>query len=171
MVNHKSVMKGVMKSKFKKSSTSKSKPKRKVKATSLYIRSYNQFTPSKLVKHSKYVSRTECYVALYLSFRYSVIQQFKIDGVKHLFDIYIPRLNLIIEYDGDKYHKNKKRDAEVDKLAKDHGFKMLRIKEKDYMQNDRLKWVKRCMLTYDPGIAYWSTSSYQKNLLKEFWKK
>lgn len=149
----------------------KSTPKRQVRATSLYIRSYNQFAPSKLVKHSKYVSRTECYVALYLSFFYSIIQQYAISGEKHVYDIYIPRFNLLIEYDGNRWHRNKKHDAEIDEIAKSHGYRIMRIKESDYMKNGRLKYVKYLFSQIDPTMATRSTSSYQKNLLKEFWKK
>lgn len=153
-------------------STSKrvaAKPKRQVKATSLYIRSYNQFTPSKLVKHSKYVSRTECYVFLYLSFFYSVIQQYTIPGEKHVFDGYIPRFNLLVEYDGSKWHKSS-RDKEIDKLATSHGYRIMRIKESDYNKNGKLKYVKYLFSQLDPTMATRSTNSYQKNLLKEFWK-
>lgn len=46
------------------------------------------------------------------------------------FDIYIPRLNTVIEYDGEKWHKDVEKDKKKDALAKDHNLLMIRIREK-----------------------------------------
>lgn len=48
---------------------------------------------------------------------------------KKEFDIFIPSLNIAIEYDGRAWHKNTTRDAQKDKLCKDNGIKLIRIRE------------------------------------------
>ena len=46
-------------------------------------------------------------------------------------DIYIPSLKTGIEYDGERYHKGKKREKDVRKyqICKNHGIKLIRIRE------------------------------------------
>lgn len=44
-------------------------------------------------------------------------------------DIYIPSKKVGIEYDGERYHKSK-RDAEKDKLCKEQGITLIRIRER-----------------------------------------
>ena len=45
-------------------------------------------------------------------------------------DIFIPEKNIGIEYDGNYYHKDIKRDKEKDELCKKHGLTLIRIREK-----------------------------------------
>ena len=45
-------------------------------------------------------------------------------------DIYIPSRKVGIEYDGIRYHKNKSRDAEKDRLCSEQGITLIRIREK-----------------------------------------
>ena len=45
-------------------------------------------------------------------------------------DIYIPELNVGIEYDGQYYHKNSKKDLEKDSLCSKNNVKLIRIREK-----------------------------------------
>lgn len=44
-------------------------------------------------------------------------------------DIYIPRYNYAIEYDGEHWHKSKKKDLEKTELCKENGVKLIRIRE------------------------------------------
>ena len=45
-------------------------------------------------------------------------------------DIYIPELNLAIEYDGKAWHANGKRDFEKSQILKAHGVTLIRLREK-----------------------------------------
>ncbi|MBO5630372.1 MAG: hypothetical protein J5965_15010 [Aeriscardovia sp.] len=44
-------------------------------------------------------------------------------------DIFIPGLNIGIEYDGQAFHSNKERDEKKDKLVFEHGVILYRIRE------------------------------------------
>lgn len=45
------------------------------------------------------------------------------------FDIYIPCLKVVIEYDGVKWHKDVEKDRRKDMIAREHGLFMIRIRE------------------------------------------
>jgi len=45
-------------------------------------------------------------------------------------DIFIPKLNLAIEYDGRQWHKNAERDYEKSQKIREHGMSLLRMREK-----------------------------------------
>lgn len=45
-------------------------------------------------------------------------------------DIYIPKIKTAIEYDGVSWHKNIERDLNKNKLCRDKGIKLIRIREK-----------------------------------------
>lgn len=45
-------------------------------------------------------------------------------------DIWVPSLRFAVEYDGKKWHKNDSKDIEKDKLCKDRGIILYRIREK-----------------------------------------
>lgn len=156
------------KSKSRSKSTTK---KRSAKPLTLYRRLYNMYGKSNLVKPSKYVSKTECFIALYLSLYYTVIQQYKVKGVKHVYDMYLPKYNLIIEYDGAKWHKDRDKDNAIDKEAKANGYKIMRIKEKPYYEGGKLKYVKKLMGHVDLSMNTKTLTSFQKNILKDFWRK
>ena len=44
-------------------------------------------------------------------------------------DIYIPSLKTAIEYDGQKYHQDKEKDLAKNKLCKENGVRLIRIRE------------------------------------------
>ena len=57
-----------------------------------------------------------------------VFSRYKVDGVE--IDIYIPKFNLGIEYDGKYWHKeNKKLDIEKNKFLLSHGINLIRVRE------------------------------------------
>lgn len=45
-------------------------------------------------------------------------------------DIYIPALRICIEYDGKKYHQNTEKDLEKNRICKEKGIDIIRIREK-----------------------------------------
>lgn len=56
-----------------------------------------------------------------------------ISGDHHLgkeLDIYIPSIKVAIEYDGEYWHQNVKRDKEKNQICKDHGVYLFRIRER-----------------------------------------
>ena len=84
---------------------------------------------------------------------YAVTHSFKVE--RKIYDIYIPDLNMLIEFNGDYWHCNPKkykadyfnvklnmtakqiwaRDAAKEKLAVKHGYEFLTIWESDYRRN------------------------------------
>jgi G:T-mismatch repair DNA endonuclease (very short patch repair protein) len=105
--------------------------------------------------------------ALISSLGYSVKTQFHIPGVSYFYDIYIPAMNLIIEYQGDYWHANPRkyaaetklkirgttamvddiwsRDAQKRKAAEDRGYAFACIWEMDY-KRDGAKVI-QCLLS------------------------
>lgn len=56
-------------------------------------------------------------------------------------DIWIPDLNIGIEYDGDYWHSlddMKERDIKKDKICFEKGIRLLRIKESEYVENKEI---------------------------------
>ena len=71
-----------------------------------------------------------------------------INGDKHLgmeFDIFIPSINIAIEYDGIFWHKNKQAlDERKNKLCKENNLLLIRVREDskcDWIENDYLKII------------------------------
>ena len=61
-----------------------------------------------------------------------VIENFKSDWLdKKEIDMFIPKLNIGIEYDGFRYHKTIEEDRKKDLLCDKHNTKLIRIREKD----------------------------------------
>ena len=59
------------------------------------------------------------------------IANYKPDWLNHKeIDIFIPEINLSIEYDGYYYHKDTKKDTEKDNLCVKNNVKLIRIREK-----------------------------------------
>ncbi len=90
---------------------------------------------------SRSQSRNEVRIYSELSSLFNnVYDNYKIEGYKY--DIYIKDINLIIEYDGSKWHSNKKqieRDIKKNKIAIKNKFNILRVREfglKKINQND-----------------------------------
>ena len=85
-------------------------------------------------------SELEFFEKLKQSFKGEVIHKFKINEVTHEYDFYIPSINLIIEFDGDYWHGNKKlyelttrmkQQYRIDEAwsakAIDAGYKIIRV--------------------------------------------
>lgn len=59
-----------------------------------------------------------------------IIQSYHPDFLKGLeLDIYIPSLKIAIEYDGQHYHQNKKKDVQKILMCKQNGIELIRIRE------------------------------------------
>ncbi len=61
----------------------------------------------------------------------NVLSRFKLDGLYEL-DIYIPQINVALEYDGMYYHTSKKakmKEEEKNKYCRSKGIRLIRIKE------------------------------------------
>ena len=59
-----------------------------------------------------------------------IIQSYHPHFLKGLeLDIYIPSLNIAIEYDGEYFHQNKKRDVQKILMCKQNGIELIRIRE------------------------------------------
>ena len=56
---------------------------------------------------------------------------FKYKGKPRSVDIYIPSLNLAIEYDGSRWHQNVERDLKKTKILDEKGIQLVRIRERD----------------------------------------
>lgn len=66
----------------------------------------------------------------------NVIQQFKIKGSNHRYDMFLPEYNLIIEYDGSYWHKDRLLlDENQTNYAISNGFNILRLKEGNLKKN------------------------------------
>jgi very-short-patch-repair endonuclease len=70
--------------------------------------------------------------------------QYEVSG--KFYDAYLPEHNILLEFDGDYFHKqtyeeciypiqkrNLKNDKKKNQIAKNNGYKLLRIKEGDYI--------------------------------------
>jgi hypothetical protein len=52
------------------------------------------------------------------------VRSFMIEGSSHVYDVFVPSLNLLIEYDGDYYHGNPKFHALTDRMKKQYCLDM-----------------------------------------------
>lgn len=67
------------------------------------------------------------YIKKYFS---STLENYKSDFLNKMeLDIFIPELNLAIEYDGEAWHKNLNKDIEKDKICKRNNITLIRIRE------------------------------------------
>lgn len=87
-------------------------------------------------KCSKNVSGPEK-ILLKLLGSFDPISQFKTNDFSFVPDIYIPKLNLIIEYDGEYFHKNRVQ-GDIEKTTKllEKGFAVCRIRENNLVHLD-----------------------------------
>ena len=90
---------------------------------------------AKCINHG--MSRSE--MCLYLTMKkHFPDAQYRIKLFGFEFDIYIPSLNLAIEYDGEYFHRRQRKynkDCEKDEAAKVNGLRLLRIKETREIDN------------------------------------
>ena len=99
---------------------------------------------------------------------------------KSKYDFYIPSMKLIIEMDGNFHYinnkmngqtaeKSKKIDNRKDKLAKEHGFKVIRINCNYYDISKRFEYVKENTIKslkdiFDFNNIDWDSIDYQSNI-------
>ena len=65
--------------------------------------------------------------------------QYKVEGINHLFDLYLVGTNIFIEVDGEYFHHlsgRRQKDYKTNKLAKEKGYKVIRFWDKDVMKNE-----------------------------------
>ena len=79
------------------------------------------------------VSFPEKAIFYYISQYYpDSIENYKISELENKeLDIYIPKINVGIEYDGRLWHKNIKKDLDKDNICEKLGIKLIRIREKE----------------------------------------
>ena len=80
----------------------------------------------------RHASISEKSVLFYIkkSNKYSeVLENYKDDIIKLELDIYIPSIKTAIEYDGERWHKNIKKDLKKDLMCKKNKIKLIRIRE------------------------------------------
>jgi very-short-patch-repair endonuclease len=78
------------------------------------------------------------------------VAQYSIGG--RFYDAYLPDQNVLLEFDGDFWHKEREEDCKYDfqlkgmkvdklknKMAMDRGIKMIRIKESEPVTSEQLK--------------------------------
>lgn len=103
-----------------------------------------------------WTSEAERRIFKYLSNYFEVIPQFLIEGYSHPYDMLVKlpnSVNLLIEYDGDYWHKGTDYSNDPRKItAKDNGFEFLVIKESDYFNNGQLKYAKSKVAEYFPEL-------------------
>ena len=59
-----------------------------------------------------------------------LVENYRVDWLgKSELDMYIPELNLAIEYDGGAWHKNPEKDLLKDKLCNDNGISLIRVRD------------------------------------------
>ena len=80
-------------------------------------------------KQSTRTSFSEKAIIYYFAKVVDVIEQYQLDGSKMSLDVFIPSLNVGIEYDGKMWHQNKERDIKKDILCKKLGITLYRIRE------------------------------------------
>ena len=95
-------------------------------SATIVSRTKNHFCP--ICNSSKQTSISEKSVVYYLmKSGLEVIESYKIKRKE--IDIFIPKLNIGIEYDGQYYHKNIKKDLDKNKLCESIGITLIRIRE------------------------------------------
>lgn len=77
---------------------------------------------------SKHTSISEKSIVYYLKKCGIDIEENKRVNNKEL-DVFIPSINTAIEYDGQYYHKNKDKDLQKNKLCKELGIQLIRVRE------------------------------------------
>ena len=72
----------------------------------------------------------------YLSKIYpNILHRHKINGIE--FDVFVPSLNLAIEYDSSYYHKNKlNKENKKDKFCKDNNIRFIRLRDLNLPKTD-----------------------------------
>ena len=75
------------------------------------------------------VSLPEKAIFYYLAQVVAVEQNKKLSGINAELDLFIPSLNLAIEYDGKAWHKNVERDLKKDNYCFNNGINIVRIRE------------------------------------------
>ena len=96
-------------------------------------------------KHTSLAEKTFVY---YLRQNGVVVEENKRIGRREL-DIYLPEYNMGIEYDGEHYHTNPRKDKLKNDYCKENGIKLIRIREPNLPNINGCKCIKIQKLTND----------------------
>lgn len=95
-------------------------------------RAGKQKTGCPICKKELFISFPEKCIAYYLGKEFAIEENKKFSWLGNSeLDIYIPSLNMGVEYDGKAWHKNCERDLKKDDICKKHGITLVRVREKD----------------------------------------
>ena len=86
----------------------------------------------------------------------NVVYNYRVCGWRY--DFYLPKYNLLIEYDGYPHHNEKsalERDIRKDKIAKENNYNILRIRDERLLNNDSFV-SKVWMIKFDYSYTYFS---------------
>lgn len=100
----------------------------------------------------RHVSLPEKTIYYYLSKVFDIEENKKIDNQYEL-DLYIPSLNLGIEYDGRVWHKDVNRDIRKDNLCQNRGIKLIRVREFGLVEYDTSAFVIKST-TFDSELNF-----------------
>lgn len=97
-----------------------------------YIQEQFKKTNCPICAEERHVSVSEKSVLFYIiksnKFK-NVLENYKDDKIKLELDIYIPDINTAIEYDGERWHKDFKKDLKKDLMCENNKIKLIRIRE------------------------------------------
>jgi len=83
-----------------------------------------------ICKKELFISFPEKCLSYYLSKHFIIEENKKFNWLGHSeLDIFIPQINLAIEYDGQAWHKNINKDIKKDLLCEENKIKLIRIRE------------------------------------------
>ena len=127
---------------------------------SIVSRTKKHFCP--ICNSSRQTSISEKSIVYYLKkYNFDLIESYKINRKE--IDIFIPKLNLGIEYDGQYYHKSVQKDLAKNKLCSSLGIKLIRIREPELpkLNSTSIDFIIRNLT---------SDHSYMNDVIKELLK-
>ena len=125
-----------------------------------------------ICKKELFISFPEKSISYYLRKHFDIEDNKKFEwlGQSEL-DIFIPELNLAIEYDGQAWHKNINRDLRKDLICEKHNIKLIRVREEKcpYYESSSIKFITKkldikCLSEVIVNIVNYINSNYSQNI-------